>query len=89
MKSGMFFLDIIATAPSVTLLFMNKRNIGKYFMLLRFSHWSQFFFPFQYVIDRFATMAPVTKAKYMNLAMVFIFVLILGHFMACMWILLG
>jgi hypothetical protein len=39
-KSGMFFLDIIATAPSVTLLFMNKRNTGKYFMLIRYSHWA-------------------------------------------------
>ncbi|MFO0116941.1 MAG: hypothetical protein ACK521_04780 [bacterium] len=40
MRSGMFFLDIIATAPSVTLLLMNKRNIGKFFMLIRYSHWA-------------------------------------------------
>lgn len=68
MRSGMFFLDIIATAPSVTLLFMNKRNIGKFFMLIRFSHWAQFFFPFQYLIDRFSGMAPTKKSKYMSLA---------------------
>lgn len=89
MRSGMFFLDIIATAPSFTLLCFYKRNVSKFFMLIRFSHWPEIFFPFQYVIDRFSTMAPVKKAKYMSLAKVFIFVLILGHFSACMWILLG
>lgn len=32
-----FFLDLTATAPSVTLLLLKKRSIGKYFMLIRFS----------------------------------------------------
>jgi hypothetical protein len=89
MKTGMFFLDILATAPSLTLTFLNRRKISKYFLLIRYSHWSKFFFPVEYFFEKFYDAPPVRKDKYMQLIKVFIFILILGHFMASMWIILG
>jgi hypothetical protein len=41
----MLYLDVIATIPSIILLIEKKRNIGVYFMLIRYSHASQFFYP--------------------------------------------
>lgn len=89
MKSGMFFIDILATAPSLTLTILNKRNIGKYFSLIRYAHWSRFFYPVEVFFENIYEAPPVRKEKYLRLLKLFIFILILGHFMACMWILLG
>ena len=89
-RSGLLFFDLFATIPSSILLFSHtKEQYRKFFMLLRFSHWNQFFFPFLFMADRYINVQPVVKAKYMTVLQVFMFILILGHFMACMWILLG
>ena len=91
-RSGFMVFDLVATIPSSILLFLNRdtsKHLRKYFMLLRFSHWSQFFFPIIFVMDRYINIQPVIKAKYLSLVEVFMFILILGHFMACMWVILG
>jgi hypothetical protein len=67
-RSGVLFLDLTATLPSLVLVFMNRRDIGKYFMLIRFIYWGKFFFPFELLFERIEGLNPVTRAKYMRLA---------------------
>lgn len=53
-RSGLLFFDLLATIPSSILLFsQTQTQIRKYFMLCRFSHWNQFFFPFLFMADRY------------------------------------
>lgn len=47
------------------------------------------FYPFQWYFDNFSKAEPCKKEKYMGVFKLFIFILIFGHFMACMWIILG
>ena len=88
-RSGMLYLDVIATIPSIILLIMGKRSVGKYFMLIRFTHASQFFYPFQLYFDKVSKATKVKKQRLMALVQVFVYILVLDHFMACMWIVLG
>ena len=85
----MFILDLLATAPSIGLLVTGRRNMAKYFMLIRFSHWQQFFFPVQLYFEKFSKVGKAKRRRYMNLAQVFVGVLILGHVCACGWIIIG
>jgi hypothetical protein len=50
----MFILDLLATAPSIGLLLLGRRDMAKYFMLIRFSHWPQFFYPVQLYFEKFS-----------------------------------
>jgi CRP-like cAMP-binding protein len=88
-KSGMLFLDVIATVPSIILLIMRMRSVGKYFMLIRYAHAPQFFYPFQLYFDKVSKATKVKKQRLMALVQVFVFILVLDHFMACVWIILG
>ena len=44
-NSGMLYLDVIATIPSIIFLTQRKLHIAVYFNALRYSHASQFFYP--------------------------------------------
>jgi hypothetical protein len=58
-------------------------------MLIRYSHAREFFFPFQFYFDKISKLNKVKKEKLMALLEVFVFILVLDHFMACLWIVLG
>ena len=83
-----FFLDLLATGPSILFLLINKRDTGKYFMIIRFSHWQQIFTPVEFIFERL-TMSKVKKAQFMTLAQVFVGILMLAHVCACIWIIIG
>lgn len=82
-------MDVIATVPAFLLLLMHKHHIAKYFMLVRYSHFSACFNPIRLYFDKVSKSTKVQKAKFLTLAQVFIFILMYGHFLSCMWVILG
>jgi hypothetical protein len=88
-RSGYLFIDVIATGAILILLLMNRKDISPFFGLLRFFHWQALFFPFQFYFDHYSKATKIKKQNLMRVVEVFVFILILDHFLACMWIILG
>lgn len=61
----------------------------KYFMILRISHWAQLFDPVYLYFDKVSKATKVSKEKYMLIVQLEVFILVLGHYLACAWIIIG
>ena len=88
-RSGMLFIDVIANAAVLSLLLAGRKDVSPFFGLLRFFHWQAMFYPFQFYFDHYSKATKVKKKGIMGVIQVFVFILILDHFLACMWIILG